>query len=104
LVSIIVCGIIGIVVMFFFGQILLPFPYGLFGIVFFIIILVVGIIKRKKTPSGISYTSNMPPQTPSSKSETPRPDETQFWVCPNCGRDTQMKDTKQYCPSCKTYL
>jgi len=31
-------------------------------------------------------------------------DETQFWVCPNCGGDTQMKDTKQYCPSCKTYL
>ena len=31
-------------------------------------------------------------------------DETQFWVCPNCGGDIQMKDTKQSCPSCKTYL
>ncbi len=30
--------------------------------------------------------------------------ETQFWVCPKCGGDTQMKDTKQYCPSCKEYL
>lgn len=71
---------------------------------FFIIILVVGIVKRKKTPSRISYTSNIPPQTPLPKLETPEPDETQFWVCPNCGGDTQMKDTKQYCPSCKTYL
>jgi len=31
-------------------------------------------------------------------------DETQFWVCPNCGGDTQMKDGRQYCPSCKIYL
>ena len=31
-------------------------------------------------------------------------DETQFWVCPNCGNDTQMKDGRQYCPSCKIYL
>ena len=31
-------------------------------------------------------------------------DDTQFWVCPNCGRDTQMKDGRQYCPSCKIYL
>jgi len=31
-------------------------------------------------------------------------DETQFWVCPNCGNNTQMKDGRQYCPSCKIYL
>ena len=31
-------------------------------------------------------------------------DSTQFWVCPNCGNDTQMKDGRQYCPSCKIYL
>jgi len=31
-------------------------------------------------------------------------DDTQFWVCPNCGRDTQLKDGRQYCPSCKIYL
>jgi len=31
-------------------------------------------------------------------------DETQFWVCPNCGDDTQMKDSKQYCLSCKAYI
>jgi rubrerythrin len=32
------------------------------------------------------------------------PDETQFWVCPHCGNDTQMKDGRQYCSSCKIYL
>ena len=31
-------------------------------------------------------------------------EETQFWVCPNCGGNTQMKDSRQYCPSCKFYL
>jgi len=31
-------------------------------------------------------------------------DDTQFWVCPNCGKDTQMKDGRQYCYSCKIYL
>jgi len=31
-------------------------------------------------------------------------DDTQFWVCPNCGQDTQMKDGRQYCSSCKIYL
>ena len=31
-------------------------------------------------------------------------EETQFWVCPHCGNDTQMKDGKQYCPPCKIYL
>ncbi len=45
----------------------------------------------------MSYTSNTPLQTP-------RSDETQFWVCPNCGDDTQMKDARQYCQSCKKYL
>lgn len=104
MVSLIACGIIGIVAMMTVGSFLLPFPVPLVGIIFFIIILVVGIIKRKKTPSSISYTSNMPSQTSSFKSETPGPDETQFWVCPNCGNDTQMKDGRQYCPSCKFYL
>ena len=31
-------------------------------------------------------------------------EETQFWVCPNCGGNTQMKESRQYCPSCKFYL
>jgi len=31
-------------------------------------------------------------------------EDTKFWVCPNCGSDTQMKDERQYCSSCKIYL
>ena len=38
------------------------------------------------------------------KLKTITDDETQFWVCPNCGGNTQMKDNRQYCPSCKFYL
>lgn len=36
--------------------------------------------------------------------EKPDSNVTMFWVCPNCGGDTQMRDSKQYCPSCKIYL
>ena len=35
---------------------------------------------------------------------TEKLDETQFWVCPHCGRDTEYRNGKQYCPSCKIYL
>jgi len=49
--------------------------------------------KRKKFSSSISSQPNIAPQ-----------DNTQFWVCPNCGNNTQMKDERQYCYSCKIYL
>jgi len=35
---------------------------------------------------------------------TQRQDDTQFWVCPHCGGDTQYRNGKQYCSSCKIYL
>lgn len=31
-------------------------------------------------------------------------DDTQFWVCPHCGGDTQYRNGKQYCSSCNVYL
>ena len=34
----------------------------------------------------------------------PPSDDTQFWVCPNCGSDTQMKNGRQFCPSCNVNL
>ena len=52
--------------------------------------------KRKKT--SVSRTAHKKPRA------VPTQDETQFWVCPNCGQDTQMKDERQYCSSCKIYL
>jgi len=35
---------------------------------------------------------------------TQRQDDTQFWVCPHCGGDTQYRNEKQFCPSCNMYL
>jgi len=35
---------------------------------------------------------------------TPVADDTQFWVCPNCGGDTQYRNGKQYCGPCNVYL
>jgi len=31
-------------------------------------------------------------------------DDTQFWVCPQCGNDTEQKNGKQYCNTCNVYL
>jgi len=42
--------------------------------------------------------------SPAKSKATQRQDDTQFWVCPNCGSDTQMKDGRQYCSACKIYL
>jgi len=36
--------------------------------------------------------------------EKPDSTVTMFWVCPHCGSDTQYKNGKQFCGSCKTYL
>ena len=44
------------------------------------------------------------PASPAKSQVIQSKDDTQFWVCPNCGQDTQMKDGRQYCPSCKIYL
>jgi hypothetical protein len=55
-------------------------------------------IRRKKTIS-----KARPPigKTPFS---TPGTDDTQFYGCPNCGRDTSFKYGKQYCDNCRMYL
>jgi len=31
-------------------------------------------------------------------------EETQFWVCPHCGGDTQSRNKKQFCSKCNVYL
>jgi len=47
------------------------------------------------------YAPSKPQPPPKQQQDA---DETQFWVCPNCGNNTQMKDQRQYCSSCKIYL
>jgi len=97
-VSLIISGIIVGAILSVVVQMVLPFPYGLISVfVLYPIILAVCISKRKKIPSSISSTSDKVPQLKTQ-------DETQFWVCPNCGSDTQMKDGRQFCPSCNKYL
>ena len=70
-------------------QLLKP-PINIFSILIFFVILfgILGIKHQK-------YKKYVPKKIL---------DETQFWVCPNCGGNTQMKDSRQYCPSCKFYL
>ena len=51
--------------------------------------------KRKKITPIISAQPAQV-QTPS--------DETQFWVCPHCGSDTEYRNQKQFCSRCNIYL
>ncbi len=75
-------------------QILKP-PINYFIIlVFFGVLFSILVIKHQE------YKKNQPAKAQIAKTK----DETQFWVCPNCGGNTQMKDGRQYCPSCKIYL
>jgi len=76
-----------------------PIEYVIVGIVIAAIVVGIGIAfsKRKKVAPAIS--------APPAKAQVIQSkDDTQFWVCPNCGNNTQMKDGRQYCSSCKIYL
>ena len=74
-----------------------PVEYVIVGIIVIAVIagVAVALSKRKKTvPVILAQPAKV--QTAS--------DDTQFWVCPRCGRDIQMRDGKQYCLSCNVYL
>ena len=71
--------------------------YVIVGIVIVAVVAGIGIAlsKRKKTiPVMVAQPAKV--QT--------APDETQFWVCPHCGGDTQYRNQKQFCGSCNLYL
>ncbi len=80
------------IILFIPIQMLLPFPFGLGAVIaMWIMVVVLLLVGKLRSPT----SSTIPTQTK---------DNTQFWVCPNCGGNTQMKDNRQYCPSCKIYL
>jgi len=76
-----------------------------FPIEYVIVIIVIAIAagvaillaKRKKSAQVV-----VTPSTPTPSAQTQ--DDTQFWVCPHCGGDTQYRNGKQYCDTCKVYL
>jgi len=74
-----------------------PIGYAVVIIVTVAIAAGVGIAlsKRKKSTPAI-YAKQANVQT--------APDETQFWVCPHCGQDTEYRNQKQFCGRCNTYL
>jgi len=75
-----------------------PIEYVIVGIV---IAAAAGIgitlAKRKKIAPVISAS-------PAKAQTAQTQDDTQFWVCPHCGGDTQYRNGKQYCSSCNVYL
>ena len=76
-----------------------PMEYVIAGIVIVAIVVGIGITlsKRKKaTP--------IPVPSPGNVHVTSASADTQFWVCPRCGRDIQMKSGRQFCSSCNVYL
>lgn len=77
------------VLMIFPTQMILPFPYGLGMALFLIILIIVLAIIRSKS-SKIQVGS----QT----------DDTMFFGCPRCGRNTEIVSGRQYCTACNLYL
>ena len=57
--------------------------------------------RRQALGPRFKKTGNHPPVKLNTMSGS---DETQFWVCPNCGDNPQTKEGRQFCPSCKTYI
>ncbi len=68
---------------------ILPFPYGLGMALFFILLVIVLAIIRSK-PSKIPVGSQS--------------DDTMFFGCPRCGRNTEIVSGRQYCTTCRIYL
>ncbi len=74
-----------------------PIEYVIAGIVITVVAVGIGIVlsKRKKAaPVILSQPAKV--HTVS--------DETQFWVCPHCGNDTEYRNGKQFCGYCNVYL
>ena len=64
--------------------------------------LVIALSKRKKATPKVMVS---PAKTPSPFApQAITQDDTQFWVCPHCGGDTQYRSGKQYCDTCKIFL
>jgi len=77
------------------SQLILPFPYG-FGLALIVTIpLSIYFIRKWSKDWNIKIQKS---------SSQIIPDETQFWVCPDCGGDTQAKNEKQFCSKCNVYL
>ena len=66
------------------------------------IILIVKYSRSRKTEKQFSISQNN--QDNSEKYESKTNDETQFWVCPVCGKDTRELHGKSYCDNCQRYL
>ena len=80
-----------------------PIEYVLIGVIIAGTISVVIVLVKKKKAAPMAMIS--PAKTPSpSAPQAITQDDTQFWVCPHCGNDTQYKNGKQYCGTCKVYL
>jgi len=89
------------------GAIIIPLIIAVVGIIV-VLIIRKAIKKRKAFSESLPSSELLPPSELlpiSDKAQTAKTqDSTQFQTCPNCGRDTQMKDGRQYCSSCKIYL
>jgi len=87
-----------------FYDVILYIVAAVIAIIVGIIAIIVFLVSRKKVHVKPHMKTYKDPYDTAKSKATQRQDDTQFWVCPNCGSDTQMKDERQYCPSCRIYL
>ncbi len=75
------------------------FPIGYVIAIIVIVAIAAGVgitLSKRKKIAPVIYAKPANIQTVS--------DETQFWVCPHCGQDTEYRNQKQFCGRCNTYL
>ena len=75
------------------------FPIGYVIAIIVIVAIAAGVgitLSKRKKIAPVIYAKPANIQTVS--------DETQFWVCPHCGQDTEYRNQKQFCRSCNAYL
>jgi len=80
-----------------------PIEYVLIGVIIVGTISVVIVLVKKKKAAPMAMISSAKTPSPSAPQAITQ-DDTQFWVCPHCGRDTEYKNGQQYCGTCKVYL
>jgi len=73
---------------------ILPWPYYLIAAIAVTVVIATLTKPKKKIPTA----------QPFMQSVNRPPDETQFYACPHCGNDTQIRYGKQYCDRCKLYI
>ena len=87
-----------------FFDVVLYIVAAVIAIIMGIVAIIVFLASRKKVHVKPQMKAYKDPYDTAKSKATQTQDDTQFWVCPNCGGGIQYRNGKQFCPSCNTNL